>query len=840
MKQHKKLLSLILVTALVLSMFSVVTSTQAKKKVTVSSVKITNVKKKLTLKKGSTFKLKTKVTVSPNKKANKKVTFKSSKKKIATVSSKGIVTAKKEGTTKITVTSKKNKKKKTSITVVVTNSDAGTGADIPAENSQTPSATATITTTPDSTPSTGSNASAKPTETPFQTPTGEPTDGPVPTPPEVTDAPTQVPDASSLPTNPTNTETASGTATPDAPGTTSPAASPVTTVSPTPSSVATPTVQPTTSPTGTPATSPTLTPTATPTASPTASPTLTPTATPSPTPIGTTLVNSSFETGTDGWTDRHCTVSTVTGGCTEDGEDDPDGKALKATRSANWQGPYFDLTNQLECGATYTFSCYVKLDENASNNTTLVLTTSFNGNNSFRFEDLTKWNKVTFTFSSPDDMTDTSYNMYFETWNDSTPFSSIYVDNATLTITDRNEANYDLPSLSETYKDLFPYFGVGAGKDSFLGTNGMAFIKSQFNSYTAGNAMKPDAIMKSGSTINESDPEAAGYYIPDNYGNYTENTSDGSNVVYPKLDFSTTDALLKQAHDNGIKVRFHVLIWHQQTPAYFFKENYNASGDTVNQEVMNTRIEFYVKTVMNHVLKSEYADVIYTFDVVNEYFHSHNAAANDNTYWEAIYNKDFEGNDIYRSNAMSTKPTYVKLAFKYAHDILVEKNRTDISLIYNDYNTYDSSITGKIVEMINWLNTADTINTDGAKICQGVGMQSHLDVSNSFHSVSAFQTALTKFKVAGIEIQITELDATNYIDEETGTKKSEEEFAAYYKDIMNAIITTKKDGANINSVTLWSLYDNVSWRASGTPCVFSGLYNPKDAFWALIDAATES
>ena len=67
----------------------------------------------LTLKKGSTFKIK--ASVSP-KSASKKLTYKSSKKKIATVSKSGKIKAKKVGKTKITIRPKKNKKVKATIT----------------------------------------------------------------------------------------------------------------------------------------------------------------------------------------------------------------------------------------------------------------------------------------------------------------------------------------------------------------------------------------------------------------------------------------------------------------------------------------------------------------------------------------------------------------------------------------------------------------------------------------------------------------------------------------------------------------------------------------------------
>lgn len=123
MKTSKKLISLLLAASLVVSPFAG-NEVQAKKKkqnVKVSSVKITNVDKKLRLQKGKKFRLTTSVKVSPNKSKYKKLKFSSSNRKIVLVNSKGLLKGKKTGTAKITAVSKENSKKKATISVIVTN-----------------------------------------------------------------------------------------------------------------------------------------------------------------------------------------------------------------------------------------------------------------------------------------------------------------------------------------------------------------------------------------------------------------------------------------------------------------------------------------------------------------------------------------------------------------------------------------------------------------------------------------------------------------------------------------------------------------------------------------------
>lgn len=173
MKKYRKLLSLLLVVALTITTFSVITPTQAKKKAKakVSSVKFKNAKKKLALKKGQTFKLKTTVKVSPNKAKNKKLKFKTSNKKVVTVSSKGVLKAKNNGTAKITATSKINKKKKAVVTVTVSDKAQNSTPDTPGavQTSSAPSAA------PSQTPG-GSNQGDTSSLTPPATNSPAPTD----------------------------------------------------------------------------------------------------------------------------------------------------------------------------------------------------------------------------------------------------------------------------------------------------------------------------------------------------------------------------------------------------------------------------------------------------------------------------------------------------------------------------------------------------------------------------------------------------------------------------------------------------------------------------------------
>ena len=161
-------------------------------------------------------------------------------------------------------------------------------------------------------------------------------------------------------------------------------------------------------------------------------------------------------------------------------------------------------------------------------------------------------------------------------------------------------------------------------------------------------------------------------------------------------------------------------------------------------------------------------------------------------------------------------------------------------MIYNDYNTYDPKTTEQIIELINNINKVDDVNKVG-KICDGVGMQSHLN--DELGSVDNYKTAIEKFDAQGFEIQITELDITNTgkIDSNTTQEEIDQIYAdnaESYSKIMNAILEEKAAGANITAVVIWGLTDNTSWRSDRAPLLFgSSIADKKPSFDAVIDAA---
>ena len=372
-------------------------------------------------------------------------------------------------------------------------------------------------------------------------------------------------------------------------------------------------------------------------------------------------------------------------------------------------------------------------------------------------------------------------------------------------------------TLLSTYKDIFGYVGNAIDLAHLQNSETVNYIKSEYNSVTLGNEMKPDYILQKNyaKTLIATSDAPSDYVIPEGY----------TEEQIPELNFEKVDKTLQLASENGLKMRGHTLIWHSQTPSWFFRENYDSNGDFVTPEVMNQRIIFYVTNVMEHVCNSEYADVIYAWDVANEYLHQGTNSSNSG--WVGVY-----GDSIVQGGKLITNPEYVKLAFATASSILEKHNMRDsVHLFYNDYNTY--GVIDECCELIDYLNTQDDLNSNGTKLCDGIGMQSHLDVM--YPNMEIYFRALDTFIAKGYEIQITELDVTlNYL----GNQNTEEERLVYWQDLMEGIVKRQKESHAITSFTIWGMYDDISWRSAQTPLLFShSYYEPKDAYYIVLEAA---
>ncbi|MCR5796988.1 MAG: endo-1,4-beta-xylanase [Eubacterium sp.] len=754
----KRILSAALVAAMAVSTIVTVPGVEAAKKPKLS-------KKKVTLKVG-----KKKVVKIKNAKKAKisKIKWKSSKKKVVSVKKKSkysvTLTAKKKGKAVVTCTykkGKKTKKLKCKVTVKANTKSVADASATPGATADGSAAPATASATADSaaptqTAADNSAAPAK-TDAPAQTSAPVKTDAPVQTTaPVKTDAPAKT-DA------PVKTDAPAKTSAPVAP-------------------------------------------TAVATAAPTAN------AGEVNVPYSANgFVNgvAGFDNSTNGFSGRGpAQVATTNEGHS--------GNGLAVTgRTDTWNGASLDVSSTFEAGEVYLVSGWIKHSAGAP--AEVKLSADVDGASWPVIADVEnaasgEWTYLEGTFEVPEF---SQLSIYFEIPGSAT--ADFVIDDVKIVKTKAASATtqYSFDSLKEVYSDLFGnigtcvnYNGWKAGKQLQTKST-LDVIKYGYNSITLEDEMKPSSILGGDwnhSTISVEEAKNLGYYIPDNY---TETT-------VPRLNLDTVDKVLEICYSNGLRMRGHNFMWHQQTPTWFFCTGYNGSN-VVSEAVMDARMEFYIKTVMKHVMDKEIAlsgkagSIVYAWDVVNEYLHHKNDPASIS--WVNVYGEQ------------GVTCSYAKKAFEFAYEELKAYNVTDkVTLFYNDYNTYDE--VDDLIAFVNYINEGEE-----AKICGGIGMQAHLDVQ--YPSVGKFKTALTSFIATGLEVQITELDVTTTAQNQS---KTDEDQAAYVKNLMEMIISVQKKTNGITGLTVWGLYDSISWRANDKPLFFSALKTPKVSYQALIDA----
>ncbi|MBQ5988786.1 MAG: endo-1,4-beta-xylanase, partial [Oscillospiraceae bacterium] len=334
--------------------------------------------------------------------------------------------------------------------------------------------------------------------------------------------------------------------------------------------------------------------------------------------------------------------------------------------------------------------------------------------------------------------------------------------------------NTSQPSADSLKGKFADCFRIGTSVSPHELGQGGDFIKKHFNSITPENELKPDALL-----------------------------SPGSDNTRAKVSLSKAASTLKFCEQNGIALRGHTFVWYSQTPDWFFRENFSQNGAYVSKDIMNQRLENFIKDTFD-LLAKEYPKLeVYAYDVCNELFLNDGGGLRpgSNSGWTKVYG---DTNDEFIINAF----TYAR---KYAPK--------GCKLYINDYNEYIPAKTNDIYSIAMKLKELGVID--------GIGMQSHLDVK--YPSAEVYKTGLEKFLSTGLDVQITELDIT------CGTDFNSQ--AKLFADVFQMAV----DHADqIPAVTVWGTNDSISWRRENNPLLFSQGYQPKKAYESVMAIDTSS
>ncbi|MBH0041961.1 endo-1,4-beta-xylanase [Pseudoalteromonas sp. SWXJZ10B] len=319
--------------------------------------------------------------------------------------------------------------------------------------------------------------------------------------------------------------------------------------------------------------------------------------------------------------------------------------------------------------------------------------------------------------------------------------------------------------LKNTFADSFK-MGVAVNQDIVTGKNAAAqsIIAKQFNTVTLENAMKAE-------------------------------------VIYPqqgKVDFSGADAFIDFAKQNNMFTVAHTLVWHNQTPDWFFTNSKNEPNTPAEQlEQMRKHIE---------LVAGRYKNKVDAWDVVNE------VIADDGSYRPTVW-----------VNRLGDGDTMVKAAFKYA-----QQYSPNTELYYNDFNAWRPEKRDGIIRMIKMLQK------EGIRI-DGIGIQAHWGLN--FPKMQFIEQAIDAYAALGIKVMITELDIDvlplTKEGQITGTDMMKpqfqlEEFETYLDPYKNGLPSDVEAQLNarykalfelfyakrdkIDRVTFWGLHDGMSWK----------------------------
>lgn len=388
----------------------------------------------------------------------------------------------------------------------------------------------------------------------------------------------------------------------------------------------------------------------------------------------------------------------------------------------------------------------------------------------------------------------------------------------------------DIVSLRDSFDEKLgndTYAGVSLTENELNDPNIMALVTKHFNAVTLGNELKPDAMF---GYSNSKAPELMSYDL------------NGVEFMAPKMNFSRAEHMLdyfakwnEEHPDRIIKIRGHVLVWHSQTPEWFFHENFDKKEPYVTKAEMDKRQEWYIKTVLEH-FTGKYENLFYGWDVVNE-------AISDatGTYRTEAENGESLNNDTHGSNSswwmVYQSNEYIINAFRYANKYAPEY----VELYYNDYNETTPLKSNGIVKLLEEIKAADGTRIDG------MGLQGHYNMD----SPTGGQVKTTARRYAEVvgNVSLTELDlkaSSSFDGTEEGNAKEYRKQYYKYKEIYQGLKELKEEGITVRTITVWGVIDRNSWlqtqnnvggggngKQRQCPLLFDDNYQAKPLFYAL-------
>ncbi len=443
-------------------------------------------------------------------------------------------------------------------------------------------------------------------------------------------------------------------------------------------------------------------------------------------------------------------------------------------RQAEYDGCKINVTASMTSGSQYRVSAWARLAPGSeAADLKISLEREHAGNTSYhpianKGVTADKWVRLnaTYTYTQNHD----SLWLYFES---AAGNSSFYIDEFELEYLSPIQVQTDIPALREV---LAPHFKIGAAvwEGDITGPHAQLLTR-HFNSITTEDAMKWEKIHPTESNFN----------------------------------FEPADALVSFAVNNGMSVRGHTLVWHEQVPDWVFRDlqGLPMAPTTENKALLLQRLETHIRTVAAH-----FGDKVYAWDVVNEAIDPAQPDGLRRNKWYEICG-----------------PEYIDRAFVAAREAV-----PTAKLYLNDFET---TVPAKRAALLNLIKG---LRSRGIPI-DGVGHQMHSNI-NSPTAAEVIETINAFSAVPGIDHQITELDVSIYnshlqtyelVPEPVLLKQGYR-----YRELFNVFRSLQ---GKISSVTFWGKADDHTWLSTypitrlEAPLPFDDRLKAKPAYWGIVD-----
>jgi endo-1,4-beta-xylanase len=272
--------------------------------------------------------------------------------------------------------------------------------------------------------------------------------------------------------------------------------------------------------------------------------------------------------------------------------------------------------------------------------------------------------------------------------------------------------------------------------------------------------------------------------------------------VQGAYNFTRCEGLADFAAANDMEFRFHTLVWFDYNPQWVW--------DLPEEDKEAVLVEHVKKTA------EYFCDRVSAFDVVNE---------------------ALDVNGDLRTDHPWANFDYITLAFETAREAC-----PGAKLFYNDFDVASAQGWSK-PKSDGVYRLAQDLDSKG--LIDGVGLQSHIFLD--YDLMDGVRENMDRIAALGLEVQVTELDiscGSPFVEDyacEVWDDAQEQRQADLYAELLDVCL----ERPACTSFTLWGFTDTYTWltgiRGVQYPLPFEeftvdGLYAPKPAFFAMVDA----